>query len=143
MIDPRTGIITFESPVFSIGPATRRSDFLSSTVGALSQSAVDNEPWHSWHLPPLKAGDDFDGTVYFTADEITMVILENADPRFGTSWTDYSNENERARKAAHDQWLAERCQIATGRHAWGAVTSTYGPSQPWAGLSSILVRYRE
>lgn len=141
MINRDTGQITFDEPALTIGPETTRTAFLASEIARQSRSATANEPWHSWHLPPMRAGDVLGVTVFFHGDALKMVVIEDTNPRFGRSWADYSDENERQRKAVHDKWLAERCHVAPGEFKWGTLHSNFGPEDPWAGTSNITLRY--
>jgi hypothetical protein len=72
------------------------------------------------------------------------------DPRYGTSWDDWSEEKQLALRDAHDSWLVEmlgpgsRFAWAGGslpeyRFEWGEVWSSYDPR---SGSSSIGVRFR-
>jgi hypothetical protein len=62
--------------------------------------------------------------LWFREQQLTMVSLMASDPRFGTSWADYSLENEMARKASHDAWLS-RVLGPNRNFSWGKVWSAY------------------
>ena len=108
MIDPDSGMLTFETPPASIAPSLTRAQFLVSALAKGAVTFVDNEPFHSWKINrTLRSCEvDFVVVLFFSGERLTMISLMNTDPRFGTSWADYSLENELARKASHDQWLA-------------------------------------
>jgi hypothetical protein len=65
-----------------------------------------------------------------------MISLMDADPRFGTSWTDQSYEKELARKASHDAWLSQA--LPQPEVSWGSVWSGYDEK---GGFSDIVVKY--
>jgi hypothetical protein len=66
-----------------------------------------------------------------------MVSLMDPDPRFGTSWSDHSLQNEMARKASHDAWLS-RAVSPQCNDSWGTIWSGYDEQ---GGFSQILIRY--
>ncbi len=139
MIDHTTGIVSFEHPAVELGPRTTRDEFQSLDIFRDCRTAVDNEPWHSWFLPPMRAGLLFSVAVFFHGPRLSMIHMEDADDRFGKSWTDFSERNERARKASHDLWLQERCGLAPGTYPWGIVASVFMPRGD--STSCIIVRY--
>lgn len=139
MFDPSTGILTFEQPPTMIAPSLTRDAFLNSPLAAGATTHVNNEPYHSWKLrqPVHSSGLDLLAVLWFHHQQLTMLSLMDADPRFGTSWTDDSLEKERARQASHDAWLSR--SLARQRNfPWGSVWSGYDDK---GGFSSIVVRY--
>src|SRR4029077_1408756 len=108
MIDPETGSISFDDTPVSIGPDLTRQQFLIEWAG----NAVDwivNEPCHSWKLRGrhISAAVSFDVLLFFEGERLAMVHMLDSEARFGTSWDDWSQENEMQRKASHDKWLAQ------------------------------------
>jgi len=107
----------------------RRSVLALLLVG-LSACSTTGETFRS-------AGLDLLVVLWFRGQQLTMVSLMDPDPRFGTSWADYSGEKEMARKASHDAWLARA--LAPDRNAsWGSVWSGYDER---GGFSDIVVKY--
>jgi hypothetical protein len=74
--------------------------------------------------------------LWFHGQRLTMISLMDADPRFGTSWTDQSYEKELARKASHDAWLSRA--LPQREVSWGSVWSGYDEK---GGFSDIVVKY--
>jgi hypothetical protein len=140
VINPETGILSFEQPPILIGPALTRMEFLA---GTLSENAADwmvNEPWHSWKLAGqyVSSSTPFVVLLFFQAEHLKMVDLLHDDPAFGRSWNDHSRAKELARQASHNQWLS-KCLGTRRDFAWGSVWSRYDER---AGDSSISIRYR-
>ncbi len=137
MIDPHTGdLVTADG--LPIGPETTREGFEASAVGRSSEVSVRNEPWCSYALPLLHMeGRTFGATIYFYGEEAESISLTIADPAFGSSWEDWSDENERRRHIAHEEWLAETIG-AERDFSWGIV---------WAGRDAkttdahMIIRY--
>ena len=139
MIDPQTGIISFEQPLVQFGPALTRTEFLSAPWAIEAADFIVNEPWHSWKLggPHLSGSVPFVIVLFFHGEDLKMVDFAHSDPKFGTSWDDYSVEKEMNRKASHDQWLSA-CIGLQRAFPWGSVWSGYDER---GGGSSIFVRY--
>ena len=139
MFDARTGTLTFEQPPTVIAPSLTRDEFLGSSLADGATTHIENEPYHSWKLNGTlrSAGLDLLVVLWFHGQQLTMVSLMDPDPRFGTSWADYSGEKEMARKESHDAWLARA--LAPDRNAsWGSVWSGYDER---GGFSDIVVKY--
>lgn len=139
MIDPTTGVLLFEEPPVQFGPALTRTQFFSSTESNGAVDFVKNEPWHSWKLKGqhTSASLPFIVVLYFHGESLTMVNLCHDDPKYGTSWEDWTLEKEMSRKGTHDQWLSA---ILGDRRSfpWGRVGSEYDQR---SGGSSIVISY--
>jgi hypothetical protein len=106
--------------------------------------------WMHAHLPGEVDGDRNVGVrLLFEGERLEGYRLAILDPRYGTSWDDWSEEKQLAQRDAHDQWLVEmlgpgvRTRAPGGMELsytfpWGDVWSTYDPR---SGGSSIGVRY--
>jgi hypothetical protein len=139
MFELSTGAITFERPPTVIAPSLTRDPFLGSSLADGATTHVENEPYHSWKLKGTfrSAGLELLVVLYFREQQLTMVSLTDADPRFGTSWDDHSLEKEMARKASHDLWLSRA--LGPGRNfSWGSVWSGYDAR---AAFSDVVVKY--
>jgi hypothetical protein len=143
MFNAQNGELTFDRPAVCIGPSLRRSEFEDAAWAQGAAGMVFNGPWASWKLKGQYWSLELPFTVivYFEGERLAMLDFCNADPQFGTSWEDYSEEKERRRKQSHDGWLNK----SLGRHRsfpWGEVTSGDGRDPHGGGASSIVVRYR-
>jgi hypothetical protein len=141
MIDRETGLLDFQEPPVQIGPNLTRTEFLAATWAGDAEDVVVNEPWHSWKLRGKYVAEavSFIVVLYFHGECLKMIILGNADERFGKSWGDWSLENEMARKASHDQWLTSF--LGSWREfPWGGASSEFDSR---SGGSSIIIRYEK
>lgn len=141
MIDRTTGEIRLPFGGVCISPALTRERFLASSLASQSREMVRNEPHCTFALPKVQvSGHAFSVSLWFQGSRLHRVSIECADPEFGTSWSDCSEERELARKRLHDSLL----ESALGRgwmherFPWGAVDSGYDPK---GGFSSIGVTY--
>jgi hypothetical protein len=139
MIDPRTGILTFEKPLVQIHSALSRADFLESTWANGAVDFVVNEPWHSWKRKGgYKSGrSSFDVVLFFEGERLDMITFSDCDSKFGTSWGDWSVENEMNRHESHYKWLAA-CIGNQRSFPWGSVWSGCDPK---TGDAAIAIRY--
>ena len=139
MFDAITGTLTFEEPPTVIASSLTRDQFLGSPLADGTTTHIENEPYHSWKLKGTfhSAGLDLLVVLYFRGQQLTMVSLTDADPRFGTIWADQSPEKEMARKASHDAWLS-RARAPHHHVSWGSVRSGYDER---GGFSDIVVKY--
>ena len=139
MIDPDTGALAFEQPKIQIGSSLRRAEFLAAHWSSGVQDSVINEPWHSWTLAGqyVSASIPFVVLLSFHGERLDTVNLVHHDPKFSTSWNDYSVEKEMYRNASHEQWLSA-CIGTLRSFSWGSVWSGLDER---GGSSSIEVRY--
>lgn len=133
MIDRRTGAIRFDEPGALITEQTTRSAFLAANVWK-------HEPFMAYSF---KAGEfhalgrRFIVIAEFDGERLSGVDLVDVDPKYGSSWHDWSETKELQRKASHDAALEEDL----GRHrrfGWGTVGSFYDQR---SGGSQISIRY--
>lgn len=138
MLDASTGTLTFEKPPTVIAPLTR-NQFLACSLADGATTHVKNEPYHSWRLSGTfrSPGVELLVVLWFREQQLMMVSLMDADPRFGTSWAEHSLEKELSRKASHDAWLS-RVLPPQPDFSWGSVWSGYDEK---AGVSDIWIRY--
>lgn len=138
MIDPRTGSIAFDRGTL----AEARAAFLASPLGAGAEPLVDNGEHRSYSLarPLTIGGHAASADVYFRGDALATVMLSFSAEEYGTSWDDWSEDKELARRDAHTAWLSTFLDGA-GPHwlfSWGAISSLYDER---TGGSYILVTY--
>ena len=107
--------------------------------------------WVHFYLgPETLAGENFIVTLAFDGERLRSYDLRLADPKYGTSWDDYSEEKQLAMRDAHDAWLMP--QLGSGERKpsmrgpelyysflWGEVWSTFDAK---GGSTSIIVRLR-
>jgi hypothetical protein len=139
MIDRATGTLIFDRPSLEIHPDLTRTAFLASPAFEHAMHWIINEPHHSWRLldPCIADGVPLNVVLFFHGEQLTMVELADADPKFGTSWNDWSRDKELARHQAHDDWLT-LCLGTQRKFPWGTIWSGYDDR---AAGSSIIIRY--
>jgi hypothetical protein len=139
MLDIDTGTIVFRSPAVSIGPGLTRAAFLASPLAEGAATIVANEPHHSWKLAgEYASGLSFLVALYFTGEELAMVSLADADPKFGgKDWSEWSEQKELSRKASHDAWL-KTYAVSRRTFPWGEIFSEYDSR---SGGSTIGICY--
>jgi hypothetical protein len=141
MVDPTTGEITFALSSARLGPGLMRDDFLSSELGRAARPVVISEPHATYGVevgPGELAAQPFWLELQFHKTALDAVQLVLQAPEFGHGWSEWSEERETARKAAHDRWLID-ADVAPGSYAWGTVESEFDKR---SGGSVIIVRYR-
>jgi len=149
VIDRDTGSLVL--PGARIERDLTRTSFLASPLGAHARS----EDMHTgWMLAYLGA-QDLDGltfavVLHFEGERLDRYSLSLTDPRYGTSWDDYTEEKQLAQRDAYDAWLVASLGQGTRepsprgpelRYAlpWGDVWSTFDAR---GGSTSIGVRFR-
>lgn len=141
MIERTTGQIQLPSDGIHVGPSLTREQFLASPLASQCRELVRNEPYCSFALPTI----DFGGhplicSLWFRGSVLQRVEICCAAPEFGTSWSDWSEEREMARKRFHDSLLVSVLgpDWSRQRFSWGTVDSDYDLK---GGFSSIGVTY--
>jgi hypothetical protein len=149
VIDRHTGALVLPTGIVERDLA--RSAFLSSPMGA--QARCDD--MHTLGMSAYVGPQSVDGLVFrvelhFWGEQLRGYSLWLDDPRYGTSWDDYSEEKQLAQRDAHDAWLVatldpgEREPSPRGPELrytfpWGEVYSTFDAR---GGSSPIGVRFR-
>lgn len=148
LIDRQTGALML--PTGSIGRDLTRAAFLSSPMGAQARCDDKGTLGMSAYLGPQPVDDLVFGVeLHFVGEQLRGYSLWLDDPRYGTSWDDYSEGKQRAQRDAHDAWLlstlgpGDRGPIPQGRELrytfpWGEVWSTFDAR---GGSSTIGVRF--
>ncbi len=141
MIEQATGKIQMSLGDIYVSPLFTREQFLASPIAGQCRELVRNEPFCSFALPAIQFdGHSFAWSLWFRGSVLQRVSIECADAKFGSSWSDWSEEREMARKRFHDSFL----QTVLGpdwnqRHfSWGKVLSVYDQK---GGFSSIQIIY--
>jgi hypothetical protein len=141
MIARATGEIQFPSDGVRISPSLTREEFLASGLARGSRELVRNEPHCTFALPAVQFdAHQFAWSLSFHGSHLRSVSIACADPEFGSSWSDWSEERERARKQCHDSLLASvlGADWSRQRFTWGSVYSVFDQK---SGGSSIGVTY--
>ena len=141
MIERTTGQIQLPSDGISVGPSLDREQFLASPLASQCREMVRNEPHCSFALPTVQFdGHSFAWSLWFHGSVLRRVSIQCADAEFGSSWSDWSEARELARKRFHDSLLHSVLgqDWSHQRFSWGAVDSGYDPK---GGFSSIGVAY--
>jgi len=140
MLDSATGELVLPSTGVRLGPDTTRAAFLDSWLGLRAGVGTINEPWANYglELAPGEVGPfPASVTLQFHGQRLVWISLMDLSPEFGTGWSDWSAEKERARLAAHDRWLAAS-GLPAGRYPWGRVWSVY---EDKSALSAVTLQY--
>jgi hypothetical protein len=139
--DEHTGTLTFPEIGATITPDVSRERFLRTPAFVGASILVSNEPWCSYRIPDVPLPEtSLSVSVQFRGERLVSVSLCHGAERYGSSWSDWSEERELARKAFHDRWLALELHLPPGRYPWGDVDSRYDAK---AGCSSITFSYAE
>jgi hypothetical protein len=149
VIDRETGALVL--PSGRIGSAVTRTVFLASPLAAQERCVDVSTGWTQVYLTPQAVdGLTFGVKVVFEGEQLDGYSLWIVDARYGTSWDNWSEEKELARRDAHDTWLTaalgpgERRLSSNGpdlsySFSWGEVWSTFDAR---GGSSTIGVRWR-
>jgi hypothetical protein len=149
MIDRRTGALILSNA--RIGRDLTRSSFLSTPMGARARCDDMKTEWmHVYLQPQVVGGLTFGIDLVFEGERLDGYSLALVDPKYGTSWDDWSEEKQLAERDAHDAWLVEslgpgereaspRGMELRYEFPWGKAWSTFDAR---GGSSSIGVRFR-
>jgi hypothetical protein len=140
MIDSATGEIGLDSGE-SIGPSLTLKAFLASPLagGACPHALSGGTPWSIFDLGRRAiGGQTFAATLRFEGAALRMVQLSLVQSTASSSWDDWSEDTELARKARHDAWLEGQLGALPWWRSWGEVRSVYDPR---GGSSSIQITY--
>ena len=123
---------------FVISPSLRLQEFRSSKQGVDAKIAVANGDHTTFRTVFCDGKKNFFMSIWFEKEKLRSASISVADIDEPSSWADWSEEKELARKAAHDQFLISTFGSPSKRLAWGKVESLYDPR---SGGSSIVVTY--
>jgi hypothetical protein len=140
VLDPASGALVFDRG--AVEPGLTRRRFLRSPLARRAKLDVANRSYRTYALAqPLRLDERVVAAeLSFEGESLREVSLALVDARFGTSWDDWSQKKELARKAAHTKWLRTFLDGAGPRWtlSWGVVESTFDPK---GGGSSISIIY--
>ncbi len=138
-LDKETGGITLPEIGASISASLSCSQFLKTPAFDGASVVVRNGLWCTYRLQDIaQASSRLCVVLQFHGEQLQSLNLTHFSERFGTSWSDWSEEQELARKAFHEDWLTRELGIRLGHYPWGDISSNYDPK---GGSSSIIIRY--
>ena len=138
-ITQETGVITLPEIGATILAGLSRSQFLQTPEFFEARVFVRSEPWCSYRLPAIpQKHTELVIVVQFHGEELVSLALCHGAHCFGTSWENWSEERELARKAFHERWLASEVGVQAGKYAWGDIDSYYDEQ---GRFSTIAIRY--
>ncbi len=130
MIDKETGAVEINIPATKIPPNMPRDDFLKSPLYSISSPLNQNPPWSRYAFKSVIINEDkFVGDICFNTEKLYSITLAVIRPEFGTSWGEWSEEKELARKRYHENLL---------RTIFGESSESY--SFPWGKVISLFDR---
>lgn len=140
MINKNTGELFIKSVPITIGTDFSRREFTKSPLAKNASVFIRNEPYCSYQIGTFKTDDlTLIVSIWFFGEKLeTVELVHHTAVQFGSSWADWSEENELKRKAIHDAWLEKELGEPPYKFAWGTVASDYDAR---SGNSSIVVRY--
>jgi hypothetical protein len=62
----------------------------------------------------------------FDLGTLSIIQISNADPKYGTGWSDWSEDKEQMRVKCIAAWLVAR-GYPPARYQWGQVWAAYDP----------------
>ena len=143
MIEPTTGQIQFLYDGILINPLLSLEQFLISPVPAQCREVTRSETWCFCRLPAVNfGGHTFLVDLAFNGSILQGVSIFCSDLEFGSSssWADWSEDGEVARKLFHDSLL--ECALGEDwlrqRFVWGSLYSEFCRR---SGCSTIQVVY--
>ena len=138
-IDEQTGCIALPEMGAVISPVLSRSQFLQMPAFSGAAVSVSNEPWCSYILAGIAQPEtELSITFQFHGEQLLSLGLMHGAARFGSSWADWSEERELARKSFHERWLVRELGVQPGDYSWGSISSHYDNR---GGFSSITIQY--
>ena len=145
MIDQATGTLLL--PKLPLSATLTCSALLASELGRSATIERTATGWTHLDLGPQVFLDrTFLVRVSFEGERLDGYTLTDADPRFGSSFDDWSSKKELARRDAHDAWLRQELGDGGGKgpglshsRPWGEAWSSYDAA---GGAASIGVRFR-
>lgn len=131
------GKIVDANGVGLIYPDLTEDAFLSS-VGLKAEENILNGDYHSFDIESLVIGKtNFAARIFFKQGQLWMLSLYLVD---GSSWSNWSEEEEMRRKAKHDEFLNQELGNPPYVFSWGKVESIFDRK---GGSSSIVINYGE
>lgn len=136
MMDAATGEVRLDGGE-TLGPSLTRSGFLTT---ALAQGAIPLTPSSLSIGRRAIGGQTFVPSLWFDGNALKKVELSMVQATESSSWDDYSEDRELARKAKHDTWVTDNLGRPPWRFLWGDVQSEFDPR---GGSSTIFITYQQ
>jgi hypothetical protein len=109
----------------SIGRALTEAAVSAAFAGEALQREDMGTGWIWIGLPPFRDGEVLVAvSLGFNQCRLEHISLTDADPRYGKSWDDWSEAQERLRGESIGRWLAGK-GYPSGSYPWGTVWSGY------------------
>jgi hypothetical protein len=139
MLDGTTGDLEIQSVSIRIGSQFTRQQFLASALAEHARVLVQNEPYCTFSAGSYElAGLSLSVSLVFYGEQLETIGLFHDAKALGSSWADWSEQQELKRKQIHDQWLVALTGHASHVYTWGEIWSDFDPK---SGGSSIVIRY--
>ena len=127
------------APDLRVGARTTEAEFLRSKLARRAKALTPSPGFSAYRLDrQLIFGRSFRMTLRFHHGRLVAIELYQVGAVSKASWAEWSKEEESARKADHDAWLASLLGPPPYAYAWGSIGSTY---DPLGGYSHIMIRY--
>ena len=138
-IDKDTGCILLPEIDAVISPLLSRTQFLQAAAFSAASVTLCSEPWYSYRLPSIPQSEtELFIVLQFQGEQLLSLHLAHGSARFGTSWADWTLEQELARQAFNEHWLTSDLCLHLGEYSWGDISSIYDDK---GGSSFIRVCY--
>jgi hypothetical protein len=112
--------------------------FLDSAVGQDAPRTDMHTGWVWYRLPPFPDSDITVGiSLGFNAGKLADVSLTDTDLKYGSGWSEWSEDKERLRARNIGEWLVRK-GFAVGSHSWGEVWAGFDAK---GGFGGAKVRY--
>lgn len=93
--------------------------------------------WVWYQLPTFQDGEILVAIALgFRAGKLVQLSLSDANPKFGDSWSTFSEHQERLRAQSIGAWLASK-RLFVGTYSWGSVWAGFDPK---GGFGSAVIR---
>lgn len=134
-LDAATGELSL-GDALTIGPALTLEQV--AAVAEVDQRH-ERSPGHV-ELVLSEAGADvrFRISLHYADGRLQLVGLSLVGAQFGSSWSEWSRQKEKARVAAMRRWLRERWGVEEGHHTWGELRCAYDER---TGAGSLSIHY--
>jgi hypothetical protein len=119
-----------------VSRALTEEAFLALDLGSTHRDMGTGWVWYQ--LPVfLDAGVSVAVALGFNAGPLELITLTDVDPRFGISWDDWSEQQERLRAREIADWLSGK-GFPSGNYSWGSIWAGYDEK---AGIGQAGVRF--
>jgi hypothetical protein len=111
---------------------------LVALPGAASSRRDTRTGWVWYQLPTLQDGDYVIGVgLGFNRGLLEAINFTDTNPKFGTHWNQWSQEQEQLRAKSTESWLKSK-GITAGSYSWGRVWAGFDDRGGWGGAKVRL-----